>query len=221
MLNQAEVYPSNEYFYQVGLTDFSNFGTIRFDPPLNLRSLLSIAANYEKESLVIFRDGNSMDTDEAASFNWAEAIIKVERQLISQSEMLHEYFSLDISPEGELSGIPLLIKGYTPSLTKLPRFLLRLGPYVNWKDEKECFRTFLRELADFYIPERLPPEPSPSADPVEEDPEIKSRRTQLRRVLEHVMFPAFRARLVATKSLLNGVVEVANLKGLYRVFERC
>lgn len=41
------------------------------------------------------------------------------------------------------------------------------------------------------------------------------------RVLEHVLFPAFKARLVATKGLLGGVVEVADLKGLYRVFERC
>jgi len=35
------------------------------------------------------------------------------------------------------------------------------------------------------------------------------------------MFPAFRARLVATRGLLKGVLEIANLKGLYRVFERC
>jgi DNA mismatch repair protein MLH1 len=40
-------------------------------------------------------------------------------------------------------------------------------------------------------------------------------------VLEHVLFPAFRSRIVATDSLLKGTVEVANLKGLYRVFERC
>jgi DNA mismatch repair protein MLH1 len=35
------------------------------------------------------------------------------------------------------------------------------------------------------------------------------------------LFPAFKARLVATKNLLKGTIEVANLKGLYRVFERC
>src|ERR1700712_5531195 len=38
----------NEYFYQVGLTDFGNFGTICFDPPLNLKELLALAAEYEK-----------------------------------------------------------------------------------------------------------------------------------------------------------------------------
>ena len=54
-----------------------------------------------------------------------------------------------------------------------------------------------------------------------EDPDIKARRDHLYRAMENVMFPAFKARLVATKGLLKGVVEVANLKGLYRVFERC
>ena len=45
--------------------------------------------------------------------------------------------------------------------------------------------------------------------------------TELDRAIEHVLFPAVKARLVATKGLLKAVMEVANLKGLYRVFERC
>jgi DNA mismatch repair protein MLH1 len=122
---------------------------------------------------------------------------------------------------------------------------MRLGPYVNWTDEKACFKSFLAELASFYVPEHLPPAPSPQVkkgsdvadvemdeggheQPQEEraelgteDPEIAARRTYLHRTIENVLFPAFRARLVATKGLLKGVVEVADLKGLYRVFERC
>jgi DNA mismatch repair protein MLH1 len=39
--------------------------------------------------------------------------------------------------------------------------------------------------------------------------------------LENVIFPALKARLVGTKGMLTGVTEIANLKGLYRVFERC
>ncbi len=167
---------------------------------------------------------NDNDTN---PFNWTEAITKVEDQLIARREMLSEYFSLEISADGELLGIPLLTKGYTPSLAKLPRFLLRVGPYVNWLEEKACFRTFLAELAAYYVPECLPPEPFPASSLIdggpadEEDADLKARRAQLRKTLEHVLFPAFRARLVATKGLLRGVLEVANLKGLYRVFERC
>lgn len=39
-----------EMFYQIGLSDFRNFGQIRFNPPLSLRELLQIAADEEQES---------------------------------------------------------------------------------------------------------------------------------------------------------------------------
>ena len=205
----------NEYFYQVGLTGFGNFGTIRINPPLLVKDLVSLAAVQEQ----------STAADEGVS--WTKVPELVERQLLERRDMLQEYFSLEISPDGSLLSIPLLIKGYTPSLAKLPRFLMRLGPCVDWNDEKNCFHTFLRELASFHVPEQLPSAPSNSderdsnGEDGGEDEEIKARREQLGRVLENVMFPAFRARLVATRGLLKGVVECADLKGLYRVFERC
>jgi DNA mismatch repair protein MLH1 len=205
----------NEYFYQVGLTDFGNFGVIKFNPPLSIKELLAIAAEHEKES----SPPASSDDD----FEIEEVVELVSTQLVDCREMLLEYFSLEISEEGQLISIPLLLKGYTPSLAKLPRFLLRLGPHVNWTAEKECFETFLRELASYYVPEQLPPTPGPGVledEGVNE--EIKLRRQEINNAVEHILFPAFRARLIATKSLMKGgVVEIANLKGLYRVFERC
>ncbi|KAI1353721.1 histidine kinase-like ATPase [Xylaria sp. FL0043] len=207
-----------EYFYQVGLTDFGNFGVIKFQPALDLREVLNIAAEQEK----IAEGESSMQADDDDDFDVAEVVEKVAEQLIERREMLLEYFSLEISPAGELLSIPLLVKGYAPSMAKLPQFLLRLGPYVNWTDEKLCFESFLKELATYYVPEQLPP--LPGNDQVEEDvpDEIKARRAHVRRAVEHVFFPAFKARLVATKSFMKGgVLELANLKGLYRVFERC
>lgn len=205
---------SNEYFYQIGLTDFGNFGAIRFNPPLNLRELLQIAAEQEKVS--------NPATTEEGDFDIEEVVDLVSAQLVERREMLLEYFSIEISEEGEILSIPLLLKGYLPSTAKLPRFLLRLGPHVNWTDEKKCFETFLRELASFYVPEQLPPLPGPEDEEEGLDEEIKERRRYINKVVEHVLFPAFRARLIATKSLMKGgVLEVANLKGLYRVFERC
>lgn len=209
----------NEYFYQVGLTDFANFGYIRFSPPMSLHDLLKIGAEQEKTSA----------RDAAAELDWAEVIKSVEDLLITKAPLLREYFSIEITSAGELCSIPILTKGYTPSLAKLPQFLLRLGPHVNWEEEKTCFQTLLRELASFYTPESLPLPPSNLDDDngkgkariIEEDPEIALRRKKLRKAVEHVVFPACKARLVATKGLLKGVMEVANLKGLYRVFERC
>lgn len=219
---------SNEYFYQVGLTDFGNFGEITFDPPLNLRDIIRIAAEQEKAAL---------PPDSQNDFEVEDVVELVSQQLIDRKDMLLEYFTLSISEEGKLLSIPLLLKGYTPSLAKLPRFLMRLGPHVNWKDEKECFHTFLRELAMYYVPEQLPPSTSPEEDspstnsastsaaapaPSSLNDQLQARRKEVNRVVEHILFPAFRARLVATKSLMKaGVIEVANLKGLYRVFERC
>ena len=210
----------NEYFYQLGLTDFGNFGSITFQTPLDVAALIKIAAEVEMES--------SKDTIDLSS-----APERIATLLVSRREMLLEYFSLDISEDGKLNAIPLLAKGYMPSLAKLPRFLMRLGPCVNWSKEQDCFESFLTELASFYTPEQIPNPPRKPLSGEEseaqegeeengtEDEDIRVRRENLAYMLEHVLFPAFRIRLVATKGLLKGVVEVANLKGLYRVFERC
>ncbi|KXG47444.1 Ribosomal protein S5 domain 2-type fold, subgroup [Penicillium griseofulvum] len=222
----------HEFFYQVGLTDFGNFGIIRLDPAPKLVDLLKIAAESEREEHM------AANKEEADSV-FANAPDMIARTLIERREMLNEYFSLQISPDGDLLAIPLLLKGYLPALAKLPRFLLRLGPYVDWSNEEGCFRTFLRELAAFYTPEQLPvlsqsvaqeasgesaAQGSGVADGsgVEDDDAfIRARRAQMVRMLEYAIFPALRARLVATSRLLRGVIEVADLKGLYRVFERC
>lgn len=195
-----------EYMYQLGLTDFGNMGTIRFERPLDLARLLRMALQAEQP-------GPEVDVD--------TIVASVAAQLVERREMLAEYFSLEISPTGEVVSIPLLVKGYTPPLAKLPRFLLRLGPQVDWTDEKACFRSFLRELAAFYVPEQLP-----TGDSTDEDgglsPETRVRRQHVRWAVEHIFFPAFKARLIATEDLAaHGVLEVASLKGLYRVFERC
>ncbi|EED23272.1 DNA mismatch repair protein Mlh1, putative [Talaromyces stipitatus ATCC 10500] len=244
----------NEFFYQIGLTDFGNFGVIKLDPPPKLIDLMQLGAEIERSEHYTTNHPSTVEggTTQSSSQNdemeeiFQKAPEIVSQTLIDRRDMLDEYFSMKISDEGELLTIPLLLRGYVPSLAKLPRFLLRLGPYVNWTSEGECFRTFLRELAAFYTPEQLPPPPSQPRKPeiassqegedetatptsqeqsqgreTREEDSITTRRSQLIRMLEHVLFPSIRARMVATNALLGGVVEVADLKGLYRVFERC
>lgn len=229
----------SEFFYQVGLTDFGNFGMIKLDPAPKLVDLLRIGAEMEKESheaqkrTVRGQKGISSVTSQEDDEIFASAPEIVAKSLIDRREMLNEYFSLDISSDGTLVSLPLLLKDYLPCLGKLPRFLLRLGPYIDWSNEQECFQSFLRELAAFYTPEQLPipasvekranegHAPSDDNDDDEEDDAIRQRRQTMVRMLEYAVFPAIRSRLVATTGLLRGVVEVADLKGLYRVFERC
>ena len=242
-----------EYLYQVGLTDFGNFGVIRFNPALDLRELVGMAAEHERAKYLAEREramgkGKGVASgDDDGDLNVVVTVGLIVDQLIERREMLQEYFSMEISPTGALHSIPLLIKGYTPAIVKLPQFLFRLGPNVDWTDEKGCFESFLRELAAFYVPEQLPSSPSKAtglgtgadvdvatndAEPVppgaegeaddELDDEIVARRRHVRWAVEHVFFPAVKARLVATKTLMkSGILEIANLKGLYRVFERC
>ena len=213
---------SAEYFYQLGLTEFANFGVIKLASPLSLRQILRIAAE------------NKRKTSTRPDFDWDEVVETVTAQLMQRRDMLAEYFSLEISEEGELVGLPLLLKGYMPSMGKLPEFLLRLGPYVNWSNEKGCFITFLRELASWYVPEavRSPPikdaavrdnvaDDEDQTIEIGEDPVITQRRQEISHVVETLLFPAFKARLIGTRSMIKCVTEVANLKGLYRVFERC
>ena len=203
-----------EYLYQVGLTDFGNFGSIRFSPALDLRDLLRMAAVATSQRLGVHVDG----------FDVPSVVDKVADQLIERREMLHEYFSLEISPAGQLNSIPLMVKGYTPPMSKLPQFLLNLGPNVNWAGEKACFETFLKELAIFYVPEKLAMGSKRPRENTDEDvdEEIQKRAKYVRWAIEHVFFPSFKLRLVATSALMDGsVLEIANLKGLYRVFERC
>ncbi|KAF2148977.1 DNA mismatch repair protein MutL [Myriangium duriaei CBS 260.36] len=211
-----------EYFYQLGLADFGNFGSIKLDPPLSLQQLLEIGAEQEAASMT------GEEHERYASFDWNGAVTKVHDQLVGRREMLSEYFSLEISEDGMLESLPLMVKGYTPPMSKLACFLLRLGPRVNWTEEQGCFETFLRELAAWYVPETFTENNAKDGTGYEDEEMTETgaeekvrRKAHVQRALEHVLFPAFRSRLIATREMRKGVVEVADLKGLYRVFERC
>lgn len=159
-------------------------------------------------------------------------------KLIERREMLLEYFSLEVFFVGELCSVLLLVNGYELFLIKLLGFLVRLGFCVNWMEEKVCFESFLKELVRFYVLERLllkkvvKEEDDGMLDSVdereedskgEEEKRIDVRRRNVKWVLEYVFFLVFKVRLVGMKGIMEvgGVVEVVDLKGLYRVFERC
>ena len=164
--------------------------------------------------------------------------------------MLREYFSLGMTIEGMVDSLPLLIPDFTPNLDKLPLFFMRLGPQVsslspptwcghlgngkvNWNSEQECFDTFLRELAYFYVPGPGPLlVPSPPESTVNDDTDKdkgdhtvnaqQQEEASEKWQIEHVLFPAMKRYMIAPKSLLTrDVVQIASLPDLYRVFERC
>lgn len=201
LINHAAL--ADELFYQLGVRQFGDFSRLKLEPPPILRDMIEIAVNAENFT-------------EDSPLSKTQIIDRIEDILMTRREMLAEYFSLTISESGLVECLPLLLRDYIPNLDNLPSFLMRLGPQVDWTSEKECFESFLRELAYFYTP--LPPllrDPSESESHAEQ---LKAERWQI----QHILFPAMRRYLVAPKSLLDrDVVQIANLPDLYKVFERC
>lgn len=210
---------SYELFYQIGLTDFSNFGKINLD------------SNNSSDLILM----NILNV-----FNDVKLIVKenIILKLWEMREMMDEYFSISItcdnseySPDAvRINSLPLLLKGYNPPLSKLPYFIYRLGMKVNWQEEKPCFADILRQIALFYIPEIIPKsydskgiESLTTNKEVQKDKDIEliKRKEEMISILEHVLFPCIKRRLLAPRKLLKDVVEIANLPGLYKVFERC
>lgn len=139
--------------------------------------------------------------------------------------MVDEYFSISLTFDGLLESLPMLLKGYTPDLDRLPHFLLCLGTRINWQDEKECFQSILKELAFFYSPRYMSSFTShiDVEDEAQEEREGRSEEKHARWQLEHVLWPSMR-RYTSWKrdSLSNGdLKQVANLPDLFRIFERC
>ncbi|KAF9393594.1 DNA mismatch repair protein [Podila verticillata] len=215
---------SEELFYQICLRDFSNFGFIRLSNPASIKEMVLMALDDEQEL---------METTEwPTELKSKDEIAKtVTNMLVSRREMLREYFSLCITEDGLVSAIPMMIKGYIPNMEKLPDLLWRLGSEVNWSAEKECFQTLCREIAIFYStqPERVAEEEQDlDFEEGGDHPTSKSAQSvhdaRFQHMISTVIFPALKKHFVPPKTLIERsgvVVQVAQVKDLYKVFERC
>ncbi len=110
------------------------------EPPPDIRQLLHLAAADDPG---IPEAGLSVDTVVAVSPQSSDQVYlkrvtmltrsqEIYETLMDKREMLDEYFSLQLSPEGELQTLPLLLRGYTPDLDRLPQFLLCIGAKVSF-----------------------------------------------------------------------------------------
>ncbi|KAH0834783.1 hypothetical protein J3R83DRAFT_10384 [Lanmaoa asiatica] len=219
LLNHAAL--AEEMFYQLALMQFGSYRRLKLDPPPPLRTLLKLAVDAEpgteksglsKNEIVDVSVPCYLDNRFELAIDYPQRIAKT---LLAHRGMLAEHFEFNITSDGEIESLPHLLKEYTPDLNKLPVFLMRLGPQVQWQTEKECFFTLMRELAYFYSPS-----PSHFIPSIPDGEHTKTKAAAWQ--TEHVLFQAMRKFLVAPRSLLeNDVVQVANLPDLYRVFERC
>lgn len=208
---------SQELFYQAALADFGNFGT------LTLQVDEEESDNDDDQV-----DGLSLKRLLGDTVKDAEGFLG---QLWDMHEMLKEYFSIslvrvsgDHSDDYDLKieTLPMLVKGYIPPFAKLPSFVHALATQVGWDSEQECLDGVARALAKFYTPEPIP-QPLMTQEGTQEglDEGTLARQQEIGDVVERVIFPAVKQRLLAPKWLADHVVEIANLPGLYKVFERC
>lgn len=184
----------NEFYYQIALSEFSNYGEVVFDEPLTFEEILAplyeARSDLEDKSVIIDR-------------------------ISAMSDMFKEYFRLEIKDK-KVYMLPLLIKDVAPPITKLPFFFYRLGTKVNYADEKECLSEIMRQLALLYVPERIVLGDTEEAKQIAaQDAEILNHR------LENSVFPSLRLRFIAPDTLQSQISQIADLPGLYRVFERC
>lgn len=189
-------------FYQIGLSDFANFGTI------NLKSPVSISGSISHVQDQVMEIANMSEKTKK------EAIA----ELSDKAEMLEEYFSitLDVSdPEDpKVTGLPLLIKNHIPTLKKLPVFIYKLVFDVDYLDETSCLDAVLRHVANLYVPDS-----EPSFDSIENGSETEEMEMYKKSV--EFLLSVVRRRFLATDDLITSLVEIANLPSLYRCFERC
>ncbi|QLG72439.1 hypothetical protein HG535_0D01470 [Zygotorulaspora mrakii] len=203
----------NELFYQICLTDFCNYGSIELhsDSKENL-CLVNLLIGFQH-----------LEKDE---------INRIVEKIWEMRDMLLEYFSIRLESDEKdvdqhvgsirLSGLPLLLKGYNPPLLKLPFFIYRIGTKVNWEEEELCLDGIMRQIALFYVPEIIEQVDECDQSLSEEDKiTFVAKSNEMSSTLENVIFPCIKRRFLAPQKLVTDVIEIANLPGLYKVFERC
>jgi DNA mismatch repair protein MLH1 len=178
---------SAAFFYQAVLFGFSNFGVIPLEP-IKIYDLVLLGI----DSSGLWEESMLPKNEIAATIS----NILEEKKL-----MLAEYFSIIVTG-GSLTGIPAIINGYTPDLSRIAYFLLGLGNYVDWTNEKACFHDVAKELSEFYA--------------------IRIKNDSMQQQLEHLFFPALRSVIGQQEWVKKEYIKkVANLADLYKIFERC
>lgn len=74
----------------------------------------------------------------------------VVQKLTENAAMLMEYFSLEIDDDGNLKCLPLILDNYVPFMENLPVGIIKLATDIDWENEKLCFKSFCRVMAQIF-----------------------------------------------------------------------
>lgn len=189
-------------FRQLSIRRFGTCPVVRIEPDVDL--LAYLRASYE--AFVSSEDVEQRDDDAR----------RRTELLVSKGPMLREYFSICVSEDGKLQGLPELLRGYRALDEELPHFLWNLSSIREWDSEQRCFGEVARVLGLYY-----------SALPVEEEVAgaLEQRVLGPRGddIVKNVILPAVKQLLVVPNDLedIGVITQLASLEQLYKIFERC
>ena len=200
---------SEGLFYQKAIFDFQNLDVFTFSEPAPLIEMLLLALEDE---------ASSWNPDHGTKEELGEFAVQL---LVSKRDMLDDYFSIKITQEGALVGLPVLVEQYYPFLHNIPMFLLRLATETKWDSERACFESIAREIATLYAmrPLEMDQQGSTQTQSSQQDPNVPDWKF----TVEHILFPQFKSFFIPDLSFTTSgaVLQVADLHQLYKVFERC
>lgn len=156
--------------------------------------------------LLALQELEASETQPSSQGNLLTQAELIEKTIISKSMILEKYFNIQISSDGTLTTLPIIVENHTPCFTFLPNYLLNLALCVNWDNERQCFDTFSKITAKFYA---------------QISNTIESKEWE--KLVEHVLYPSIKQFLYPSKDLIDGgaIVKVTSMPDLYKVFERC
>ncbi|CAB3364186.1 Hypothetical predicted protein [Cloeon dipterum] len=195
----------SEFFYQLLINRFGDFGQLSFKEPLDLASAALEALQLEECGW----EENHGPKEELAT--------AISAFLTQKRAMLEEYFNIVINEEGKMLAFPLLLENNVPDFGELPMLIVRLATDVEWDAEKECFSGVCREVASFYA------HPELRLDSANEKDRDDHATNEFNTIMENSVLRAMRTEFLPPKSILERrlLLQVARVEDLYPIFERC
>lgn len=188
-----------EQHYQFYLYDFANFPPIEILPRGNrIRPIIDTYLEDIRE--------HEIATYNQLKFRTTQENIE---ELLHHKAMFEDYLSLEMT-EDEIHTIPNIIPNEVPNLIFLGKFLVNLANYVDYSEERACFRTIGRVIADFYS--------EPPANLKDRDVHKKYHEK-----IDSRLWPAIKSYLLVPDWLFEkeNIMQISDTKDLYKVFERC
>ncbi|CAO3657950.1 unnamed protein product [Rhizopus microsporus] len=100
---------SEEFFYQIFISQLGQLGKIKLSLPLPIRDMLELVSQDEDER----RD--------------------MVKTTVLHRGILNAYFKFSVTKNAQIVSLPMAIKGYVPSLNKLPIFLHNIAIQISEK----------------------------------------------------------------------------------------